>query len=91
MLYSFSRKDAPNRRNAEEGGTPAEEVGDAMALEMSLKEGVRNDIKAQNEWDWCCRNGNPEGAKRIPQARMGYSGAILSSSEYVGAAFPTLV
>lgn len=62
-----------------------------MVHEMSLKERVGNDINAQNERDWCYRNGNLEEAKRSPQARMGYSGAILSSTECVGAAFPTLV
>lgn len=37
-----------------------------MVHEMSLKERVGNDINAQNERDWCYRNGNLEEAKRSP-------------------------
>lgn len=67
-----------------------EEEGGAMVHELSLKERVGSDINAF-ERDWCYRSGNLEGAKRNPQAKRGYSGAILSPSEYVGAVFPALV
>lgn len=91
MPYSFSWKAGPNRRNVEEGRTPAEEEGGAMVRELPRKERIGSDINAKCERDWCYRNGNLEEAKRSPQAKKGYSGAILSQSECVGAVFPALV